>query len=102
MRIICIMNGTKRKSAVKNSISAWQGQQKDTSVAKMRRNRGLKSMNTTLEIKTSESAGITFWHCLFCWRTTKSKSTIKAHMNAEHSKEWASAQAEAKEETIGK
>jgi hypothetical protein len=57
-------------------------------------------MNTTPEIKTSESAGVKFWHCLFCWRTMKSKSTIKAHMSAEHTKEWAAAQAEAKEETI--
>lgn len=49
-------------------------------------------MSTIREIKTTVTAGVTFWHCLFCWRQTKSKSTIKAHMNIEHAKEWAAAQ----------
>lgn len=55
-----------------------------------------------IDIKTTVNSGVTFWHCLFCWRTTKSKSTIKAHMSAEHAPEWRDAQAEAKEETIEK
>lgn len=56
-------------------------------------------MAITHNIKTTVTAGITFWHCLFCWRQTKSLSTIKGHMSIEHPKEWAAAQKGEDDET---
>jgi uncharacterized C2H2 Zn-finger protein len=36
------------------------------------------------EIRTTVEAGVTFFHCPYCWRATRSKSTMRAHINAEH------------------
>lgn len=44
-------------------------------------------MTAELPLKTTTTYGVTVWHCPYCWRVTKSKSTINAHINAEHEEE---------------